>query len=80
MPSAKTSPTQKKSRDLDPQKELNRLYRRRVAVIGLIRAIEEYMMVTESTDAAPSKELPGKKTKKPTLRVIYSRMLDEMLA
>ena len=65
----------------DAQKELNRLHRRRLALIQLIRSVEEYLLVTDVgdpmlTDTAPASASP----KKPNLRVVYTRSLKQLMA
>jgi len=55
--------------------ELNRLRRRRLALINLIRSVEEYMIVADSSDSLLS-DIP----RKPNLRVLHTRVLKEMLA
>jgi hypothetical protein len=73
MPRAKTSPSTPRLQDL--QKELNRLHRRRLALINLIRSVEEYLLVAETPDSIFD-EIP----RKPNLRVVYSRTLKELMA
>ena len=60
---------------LDVQKELNRLHRRRLALLNLIRSVEEYLLIADSQDSLLN-EIPPK----PNLRVVYTRALKEMLA
>ena len=60
---------------LDVQKELNRLHRRRLALLNLIRSVEEYLLIADSQDSLLN-EIP----QKPNLRVVYARALKEMLA
>ena len=60
---------------LDVQKELNRLHRRRLALLNLIRSVEEYLLIADSQDSLLN-EIP----KKPNLRVVYTRDLKEMMA
>ena len=73
MPRAKTSPSTPRLQDL--QKELNRLHRRRLALINLIRSVEEYLLVAET----PESRVEGI-PKKPNFRVVSSRTLKELLA
>jgi hypothetical protein len=73
MPRAKTSPNIPRLQDL--QKELNRLHRRRLALVNLIRSVEEYLLVAETPDS-PFNEIP----RKPGLRVVYTRALKELMA
>ena len=73
MSRAKTSPTSTEM--LDVQKELNRLHRRRLALLNLIRSVEEYLLIADSQDSLLN-EIP----QKPNLRVVYTRALKEMLA
>ncbi|MBZ2185751.1 MAG: hypothetical protein K7J46_13645 [Bryobacter sp.] len=73
MPRAKTSPSTPRLQDL--QKELNRLHRRRLALINLIRSVEEYLLVAETPESRVE-EIP----KKLNVRVVSSRTLKELLA
>ena len=73
MPRAKTSPSTPRLQDL--QKELNRLHRRRLALINLIRSVEEYLLVAETPESRVEEIL-----KKPNVRVVSSRTLKELLA
>ena len=72
MPRGTTSPTPTDM--LDVQKELNRLHRRRLALLNLIRSVEEYLLIADSQDSLLN-EIP----KKPSLRVVYTRALKEMM-
>ncbi len=66
---------------LDAQKELNRLHRRRIALINLIRSVEEYLMVTDAHDTLLTESAPLATTqKKPNLRVVYARTIKELMA
>ena len=60
---------------LNVQKELNRLHRRRLALLNLIRSVEEYLLLADSQDS-----LLNETQKKPTLRVVYTRAVKEMMA
>lgn len=86
MQSRKTSLTsQTASRTQDAQKELNRLHRRRIALINLIRSVEEYLMVTDAndsllTDGVMEASTSAPTPKKPTLSVVYTRSLKELMA
>ena len=60
---------------LDVQKELNRLHRRRLALLNLIRSVEEYLLIADSQDSLLN-EIP----QKPNLRVVYTRAVKEMMA
>jgi hypothetical protein len=73
MSRSKTSPNPTRLQEV--QKELNRLHRRRLALINVIRAVEEYLLVADAKDSLLS-DLP----KKPNLRVIYTRAMKEMMA
>ncbi len=73
MSRSKTPPTP--SRNQDVQKELNRLHRRRLAIIALIRSVEEYLLVADSKDTLLS-DIP----RKPNLRVVYNRPVKELMA
>jgi hypothetical protein len=73
MSRGKTSPSPTRMQDV--QKELNRLHRRRLALLNLIRSVEEYLLVADSQDA-----LLNATPKKPNLRVVYARALKEMMA
>ena len=73
MSRSKTSPNPTRPQEI--QKELNRLHRRRLALINLIRSVEEYILVADSNDALLS-SVP----RKPSLRVVYTRALKEMMA
>lgn len=73
MSRCKTSPTPDRVQEI--QKELNRLHRRRLALISLIRSVEEYLLVADSSDSLLD-EIP----KKPNLRVVYTRAVKEMMA
>ena len=65
----------------DAQKELNRLYRRRIALIQLIRSVEEYLMVTDVGDRLLTETAPAAATpRKPNLRVVYARSLKQLMA
>ncbi len=66
---------------LDAHKELNRLHRRRIALINLIRSVEEYLMVTDARDNLLTGPDPLATThKKPNLRVVYARSVKELMA
>lgn len=73
MSRAKSSATS--TEKLDVQKELNRLHRRRLALLNLIRSVEEYLLIADSQDSLLN-EIP----KKPNLRVVYTRAVKEMMA
>lgn len=73
MSRSKTSPTPTRLAEI--QKELNRLHRRRLALLNLIRSVEEYLLVADSNDA-----LLNAVPKKPNLRVVYTKALKEMMA
>ncbi len=73
MSSCKTSP--KATRLPEIQKELNRLHRRRLALLNLIRSVEEYLLVADSNDS-----LLNATPRKPNLRVVYTKALKEMMA
>lgn len=73
MPRVKTSPQPTRLQDI--QKELNRLHRRRLALINLIRSVEEYLLVADTQDSLLN-EVP----RKPNLRVVYTRALKELMA
>lgn len=73
MPRVKTSPQPTRLQDI--QKELNRLHRRRLALINLIRSVEEYLLVADTQDSLLN-EVP----RKPNLRVVYTRALRELMA
>lgn len=72
MPRGKTSPNPTEM--LNVQKELNRLHRRRLALLNLIRSVEEYLLIADSQDS-----LLNETEKKPNLRVVYTRVLKEMM-
>lgn len=82
MRSTNTSPApQNGSRVQDTQKELNRLYRRRIALIQLIRSVEEYLLVTDIGDRLLTETAPAAATpKKPNLRFVYARSLKQLMA
>ena len=82
MRSTNPSPTpQNGSQVLDAQKELNRLHRRRLALIQLIRSVEEYLLVTDVSDRLLTETAPAAATqKKPNLRVVYTRSLKQLMA
>lgn len=73
MSRGKSSPSP--DRLLEIQKELNRLHRRRLALINLIRSVEEYLLVADSKDSLLC-DVP----RKPNLRVVYHRAAKELLA
>lgn len=73
MPNSQSSPKQTKLGSVE--KELNRLHRRRLAMNQLIRALEEYLMVSGTDEVAPAA-----KTRKPNLRVIHARHFRTLLA
>lgn len=73
MSRCKTSPTPDQIQDV--AKELNRLHRRRLALINLIRSVEEYLLVADSQDS-----LLNAIPRKPSLRVIYNRPVKELMA
>ena len=73
MSRSKTSPTPARLPEI--QKELNRLHRRRLALLNLIRSVEEYLLVADSNDALLN-ALP----RKPNLRVVYTKAIKEMMA
>ncbi|MBM3760208.1 MAG: hypothetical protein FJW36_08175 [Acidobacteria bacterium] len=73
MSRSKTSPNPARRQDV--QKELNRLHRRRLALINLIRSVEEYLLVADSSDSLLS-GVP----RKPNLKVVYTRAIKEMMA
>ncbi len=73
MSRSKTSPTPTHVPEI--QKELNRLHRRRLALLNLIRSVEEYLLVADSNDSL----LHGV-PRKPNLRVVYTKARKEMLA
>ncbi len=65
----------------DAQKELNRLHRRRIALIQLIRSVEEYLLVADVSDRLLTETAPNSATpKKPNLRVVYARSLKQLMA
>jgi len=51
------------------------LHRRRLALLNLIRSVEEYLLVADSNDSLLS-AVP----RKPNLRVVYTKAVKEMLA
>ena len=73
MPCGKTSPNPIEM--LNVQKELNRLHRRRLALLNLIRSVEEYLLLADSQDS-----LLNETPKKPNLRAVYTRAVKEMMA
>jgi hypothetical protein len=73
MSRSKTSPTLTPLPEI--QKELNRLHRRRLALLNLIRSVEEYLLVADSHDS-----LLNAVPRKPSLRVVYSKALKELMA
>ena len=73
MSRSATSPTPTQLPEI--QKELNRLHRRRLALLNLIRSVEEYLLVADSNDT-----LLNAVPRKPNLRVVYSKAVKEMLA
>jgi len=73
MSRGKTSPTPDRLQEI--QQELNRLHRRRLALMNLIRSVEEYLLLADSKDG-----LLNGPMKKPNLRVVYTRALKEMMA
>lgn len=73
MSRSKPSPTPARLAEI--QKELNRLHRRRLALINLIRSVEEYLLVADSKDALLC-SIP----RKPNLKVVYTRAVKEMMA
>jgi hypothetical protein len=74
MSRSKTSPIPSPKQDV--HKELNRLHRRRLALINLIRSIEEYLLVSDVSPAASDAVIP----RKPNLRVVYNRSVKELMA
>jgi len=72
MPRGKTSPTPDRLQEI--QKELNRLHRRRLSLMNLIRSVEEYLLLADSNDG-----LLNGPIKKPNLRLVYTRALKEMM-
>lgn len=74
MSRSKTSPIPSPKQDV--HKELNRLHRRRLALINLIRSIEEYVLVSEVSPATNDTVIP----RKPNLRVVYNRSVKELMA
>ena len=73
MSRSKTSPTPVQLPEI--QKELNRLHRRRLALLNLIRSVEEYLLVADSNDS-----LLNSVPRKPNLRVVYTKAIKEMMA
>lgn len=73
MSRGKTSPNPTEM--LNVQKELNRLHRRRLALLNLIRSVEEYLLLADTQDS-----LLNETQKKPNLRVVYTRAVKEMMA
>jgi hypothetical protein len=73
MTRSKSSPPPDRLQEI--QKELNRLHRRRLALINLIRSVEEYLLVADSNDSLLC-DIP----RKPNLKVVYHRAIKEMMA
>lgn len=73
MPSGTTFPNPTEM--LTVQTKLNRLHRRRLALLNLIRSVEEYLLVADNQDSLLN-EIP----KKPNLRVVYAKTLKKMIA